>query len=343
MKYIKIIFTVVVFSTSLLLGQVFKTDISKKGTTAASFLSISQGARATAMGSAAVGISGGDASALYYNPAAIAKIDGMSIAFDHTSWFADINYNYLAASFNFGSMGALGFSFTSSDVADMQVTTINEQQGTGEYFTVKDVAVSLAYAIQLTDNFSIGFNPKFIQQTIWKTSATGFGLDLGVQYVTPFDDIVLAMSITNFGTKMQLEGTSTTILYDYDEANTGNNDKIPANLATAEWALPLNFRVGLAYEPIQTENVNLLVAIDAMHPSDNYESVNVGGELRLYNFIALRGGYKSLFLDESEETFTFGIGLQQRFVGNLGINFDYGFQSFGRLENIQKFTVGLSF
>jgi hypothetical protein len=45
-------------------AQQFKSDVSKKGTTAASFLSISQGARAAGMGSAFVAVAD-DWSAMY--------------------------------------------------------------------------------------------------------------------------------------------------------------------------------------------------------------------------------------------------------------------------------------
>ena len=121
----------------------------------------------------------------------------------------------------------------------MKVTTIDKPEGTGETFTAKDVVFSLAYAINLTENFSIGFNPKMVYQSIWQMDATAFAIDMGVQYRTPFDGMILAMSISNFGTKMQLSGNSNLVLYDSDPANSGNNGKIPAYLKTSASALPL--------------------------------------------------------------------------------------------------------
>ena len=188
-------------------AQNFVSDVSKKGTTAAQFLSISQGARASGMGSAYVAVSD-DPTAIFWNPAGLAKLEGGAVVFDHSSWIADIKYNFVAASYNLGTYGSLGISFLSSSIEDMKVRTIADPEGTGETFSVSDAMFSIAYAINLTDNFSIGFNPKFINQKIWKTNATAFAIDMGVQYVTPFDGIVLAMSISNFGTKMKLEGNS---------------------------------------------------------------------------------------------------------------------------------------
>ena len=343
MKFILFKITVVVIFYSIVaLPQSPDEGVSKRGTSAATFLSIGQSARAIAMGSAFVGVQG-DPSSMYWNPAGIASIPGTSILFDHTNWFADIGYNFLAATYSIEGFGTLGLSIIVSDIGEMDVTTINEPDGTGQTFSATDFAVSLAYAIRLTDNFSLGFNPKIIYQSIWNTEATAFAFDMGVQYRTPFDDMILAMSISNFGTKMQLTGNSSLILYDEDPNSGGNNDKIPAYLETGEWALPLIFRVGLAYEPIKSEQHSLTLAVDALHPSDNYESMNIGAEYTFMNIFSIRGGYKSLFLEDSEESFALGFGLQKQIIGNVTLYFDYAYQDFGRLSDIQKFTFAMSF
>ena len=174
-------------------------------------------------------------------------------------------------------------------------------------------------------------------------SATSFAVDLGVQYITPFDGLVLAASMSNFGSKMKMEGNSSLVLYDPDNTTTGNNGNIPAYLETEEWELPLLFRVGLAYQPINTETHCLTLALDAAHPSDDYESINAGFEYTFDKFLSLRAGYKSLFLKDSEESFTFGFGVQQRLVGNILLKVDYAYADFGRLKEIQKFSLGIAF
>ena len=220
-------FAIILLSITSLFAQDIVTDVSKRGTTAATFLSIGQGTRAAGMGSAFVALAD-DPSALYWNPAGITKVNGVGFIVDHTMWIADIDYNFLGLTYNLGDLGSLGVSFTTSSYGDMRVTTIDQPNGTGETFTANDASFSVAWAIQLTDNFAIGFNPKFVYQSIWKTSSTAVAIDMGVQYVTPFDGIVLGMSISNFGTKMQLEGNSALVLYDPDPNSSGNNGNIPA-------------------------------------------------------------------------------------------------------------------
>jgi hypothetical protein len=339
MKYLVTAFLIAAVSAN---GQTFKTNVSKKGTTAASFLSISQGARAMAMGSAFVAVVD-DPSALYYNPAGITDIYGGSALVENTQWLAETQYNFVAGTFTVDGFGSLGISFTSSSIDEMKVTTVDNPDGNGEMFGVSDVAFGVTYALKLTDKFSIGFNPKYIYQKIWKMSASAVAIDVGVKYITPFDGIVLGMSISNFGTKMQMSGNNANVLYDPDQSSLGNNDRIPASLSMGQWALPLNFKVGLAYKVFNSDMHSLLVAVDASHPSDDYESVDIGGEYVFNNFLAFRGGYQSLFLNEAEEGMTLGIGVKQNITGTVQFSFDYAYQDFGRLKNVQKFAVGILF
>ncbi|KUO59105.1 MAG: PorV/PorQ family protein [Ignavibacteriaceae bacterium] len=339
---IKAVLILLTFVFTINAQQDIVSNVSKKGTTAAPFLSIAQGTRASGMGNAYVGVAD-DPSALFWNPAGLTKVAGTAVTFERTNWIADINYNFFAASYNLGDYGALGVSFISSEMDEMKVRTIDEPEGTGETFRANDVVISLGYAISLTENFSIGFNPKFIQQSIWKMSASAFAIDMGVTYVTPFDGIVLAMSISNFGTKMKLDGTSSLVLYDPDPTSSGNNGNIPSYLQTDEWELPLNFRVGLAYDVIKSDMHRLLLAVDAMHPSDDYESLNVGGEYTFNDMFSIRGGMKSIFLEDSEESFAVGVGIKQMLLGNLTFKIDYSYSDFGRLKDVQKFSLTVMF
>jgi hypothetical protein len=324
-----------------LAAQTFKTDVSKKGTTAAPFLAISQGARATSMGSAFVAVAD-DQSAMYWNPAGLATINS-GVIFDHTTWFADIGYNFIGGSINLGSMGSIGLSLTTSSIADIPVTTVKDPEGTGDVYSVSSVALGIGYALRLTDNFSIGFTPKYIYERIWKMSSSAFAFDIGAKYNTPFKGIILGVSITNFGQKMHMAGQNAVVLYDADPLATGNNGRVPAELSTDQWALPTTFRLGVAYEALRNESHALTLAVDAMHPSDDYESVNVGGEYTFMDFVSFRGGYKALGLKETEESYTLGLGVRQRFIGNLMLSADYCYAAFGRLGNIQKVTVGMTF
>jgi hypothetical protein len=225
---------VIIVSSLLIAAQAFPQGtggVSKRGTTAAPFLSVPQGARALAMGGAFVAVAN-DPSAMYWNPAGLSDLPGVQFMFDHTYWIADLQYEYVGATVNMGTAGTVGLNVTASNYGEMKVTTVDQQEGTGEVFNVTDLAIGLSYGLRLTEEFSIGFNPKFIYQTIWKMNASAVALDIGIRYVTPFKGITLGMAVSNFGTKMKMTGNSALIIYQQDPASGGINNKIPAELAT---------------------------------------------------------------------------------------------------------------
>lgn len=317
-------------------------QVTKVGTTAAKFLSIPVGARAVGMGGAFVAVAN-DASALYWNPSGIALLNQAEAIFSHSEWIADINFNYGAITVPVTGFGTVGISFTSLSLSEMERTTVQQPDGTGEFFSAGSFAIGVSYARNLTDWFSIGGTVKYVNEHIWNSSAVGMGVDVGTLFSTPFHGVKFGATISNFGTKLKIGGEDLLVQKDISEDN-GNNPNINANLTTDEFDLPLLLRIGVAYEPIVTENQQLTLVVDAAHPNDNSESINLGAEyVGLNKLLALRGGYKALGARDSEEEFTVGGGLNYMIQEGLRVKFDYAFEKFGRLDNIHKFTVGILF
>lgn len=343
MRKVFILLTLSLFiSYSNLHAQIFR-DITKVGTTAGQFLKIGPGARALSMGGAYVGVSD-DIYAVYYNPAGVAINQGNGqAAFSHTQWLADISYDFAAASINVESVGTLFMSITSLRVPEEKVRTFEFPDGNGQFWDASSVSFGIGFARSLTDRFSIGFHAKYIQEAIWSTSARGFALDVGTYYVTPFNDLVIGASITNFGTKMQLDGRDIQINYDPNgDQSTGPNN-VPAKFAMDEYDLPLTFRIGFSMDVFKSRYLRVKTAFDATHPNDNVEYANVGVEFAYDELLFIRGGYKSLFMTDSEQSLTLGAGLKYEMAPGLNINVNYGYGDYGRLKNIQYFDVGIIF
>ncbi len=315
---------------------------SKVGSTAAPFLSIGIGPRAIAMGGAFIATAN-DVTSLYWNPAGAARMNNSGALFAHSRWFADISYNWAGAVINIGDAGVIGLSITSLDYGDMELTTLREPEGTGGTFGASDLAMSISYAKALTEQFSIGGSVKYISQRIWNSSASTVAVDLGVLFQSDFAGIRIGASITNLGGSMQISGKDLNVQHDIDPTIYGNNDQILATLNTDSWPLPLTFKIGLAADVLDIENHRITVAVDALHPSDNDESLNVGMEYHLLNLISLRAGYKSLFLTNTEEGLTLGFGINYDFTESFGLSIDYAYQAFGLLNNTQHFAIGVAF
>jgi len=315
---------------------------SKVGTTALPFLGISVGPRATAMGSAFTGVAT-DATALYYNPGGVAQLTHSQFQVAHTNWLVGTNLTWLGFIYKLDNANSIGLSFTQLDYGEEQVTTVLQPEGTGERWGASDIAIALTYARNLTDRFSIGGNFKYLQQKILNESASAVAVDVGLLFVTQFNDMKLGMSISNFGTDIKLEGRDLLHRVDLDPEALGNNETIVANLKTDSWTLPLFFRVGLSMDVLKNRYSRLTFAVDALRPSDNTEILNVGGEFAFNNMFFLRGGYKSLFRDNSEEGLTFGAGINFSFGSNVSWGLDYCFMDFGLFETIHMFGVNISF
>lgn len=338
-------FTISLMITILTIANLqggFVKNVSKVGTTSAPFLEIEAGARAIGMGGAFVAIAN-DASAIYWNPAGMTKLKRNEVFLNHTEWLADINYDFASLVMKLDHASAIGVSYTGINMGDMEIRTILEPEGTGELFSVNDMAIGLSYARNLTDRFSIGFNGKYIHQTIYHMSASAIAVDIGTLFKTRFHDMTIGMCISNFGNKMTLRGKDALVKHDIDILKEGNNDRINAHLDTDSWSLPLLLRIGIAFDVMNTSISRLTVAADAMHPSDNLESVNIGFEFALKEFLFLRGGYTNLLLDDGEESFAMGGGIHYGIRGFASLNFDYAFSDFGILNNVHRFSIGLSF
>lgn len=315
---------------------------TKVGSTAAPFLNIGIGPRAVGMGGAFVATAN-DVTSLYWNPAGASRIETSEAMFTNLKWFADINYSWAAAMLNLGDMGNVGLSVGYLDYGNIEVTTLAEPKGTGEYYSPYDMSFALTYAYNLTDRFSIGANFKYLNQKIWNTTANGIAVDVGVLFLSDIYGLRIGAAITNFGTDMQLDGKDLFVQYDINGQIYGNNDQILAKLNTDSYPLPLTFKVGVAMDVVNIENHKLTLAADAYHPNDNAESLNLGMEYTAFDVISLRGGYKSLFLDNSEEGLTLGVGLKYDITPTLGLIFDYAYQDFGILDHTQQFAFGIKF
>jgi len=331
-----------ILSIGVLHAQIFR-DITKVGTTAGQFLKIGPGARALAMGGTYVGVSD-DIYAVYYNPAgvAISKGNGQA-AFNHTQWLADISYDFAAASLNVPEIGTLFLAVTSLRVPEEKVRTFEFPEGNGQFWDAGSVSFGVGFARSLTDRFSIGFHAKYIQESIWSTSARGFALDVGTYYVTPFNDLVIGASVSNFGTKMELDGRDIQINFDPNSDPTTGPNNVPAKFAMDQYDLPLTFRIGFSMDVVKTRYIRVKTAFDATHPNDNVEYANAGVEFVYDELVFLRGGYKSIFLDNSEQSFTLGAGVNYELSPGLNLNVNYAYGDYGRLKNIQYFDIGIVF
>ncbi len=322
---------------------------SKVGTTAAQFLGIAVGPKASAMGSAYVAAPG-DASSIYWNPGAIAQSEGSEFTFSNTDWLVGTKFRWFGFTMNMDGENAVGVQVTQLDYGEDDVTTVAAPDGTGERWSAADLAVGFTYARRLTDRFSIGGSAKYISERIWNETASNITFDAGLLYVTDFNNMRLGMSMSNFGGDLQLDGRDLYNTVDVDPADAGSNKTLVGKLKTDAWPMPLLFRVGIAMDVVNNQTIRGTIAVDALRPSDNTESLNVGAEIGWQGMLFLRGGYKSLFAKEGpfdkqdqQDGLSLGAGARVKMEGIGAVEVNYAFNKFGVFGNLNTIALSLGF
>lgn len=157
------------------------------------FLSLGVSARAFGM-SGAVVASSDDVTAGFWNPAGLVHMeDDKQLSFMHASYFAGIaNYDYGAFATGFKDKAKLGVSFVRFGVDNIPNTLDLIRNGQIDYnristFSAVDYAFLLSYAQKTqTEGLSIGANAKIVHRRAGQfATAWGFGIDAGIQYVSP--------------------------------------------------------------------------------------------------------------------------------------------------------------
>jgi len=335
-----------------------QAQFSKVGTSGAQFLKIGVGSRATSMAGAFVA-NASDASALYWNPAAISKFNANSLIVSYTDWFADVSNNFVGFVAPMGAAGSIGVSATYLGMGKMLVTTVDDPEGTKDFhFGAYSMAAAFSYARNMTDRLQLGVTFKYVREAIWDMSASGFAIDVGTLYHTGFRSLRFAMVIQNFGPSMTFHGGHL-----YEKIPRFGNDKIRTTyeMKASPYPLPITFRLGAAYDLMDSQLGKLTMEVDGVHWNDNFEQGNFGAEYTWNHVFSLRAGYAYLpekpvrwlsierkgqnnwtTRTHTDNGFTAGMGLKYN-LGGMKASFDYSYNAYQFLNDVNQFTFILSF
>lgn len=320
MKTIKILGILLLLSAS-----VFAGDIARKGTTGADQLLIPVGSRGIATGGAMLSTITGLES-IYYNPAGLNLQEGSEAMFSYMNYIADINVTYFAAGTNLGDMGSIALSYKTLDFGKIPITTIEFPDGTGYTYSPSFLTLGLTYSKIITDRISVGTNLKLISETIENTSATGFVVDVGVQYRFN-NQLSIGASLKNVGTNMTYSGSDLVQHTSVPGSDPGTGSGTFAIVAE-EFQIPSYFELSAAYKLQFNEQNNLLLGSAFTANNALEDKMNFGLEYAFMNTLFLRGGYSHLIENNQNSIFGFtaGVGVNYN-VSDIGITFDYAFRS----------------
>ncbi|NQT26148.1 PorV/PorQ family protein [candidate division KSB1 bacterium] len=328
-----------------------QTSSNRVGTTAANFLELGFDPQGTAMGDACVSTVN-NLSSIYWNPAGLGFMEHNEVYFSYQSWLVDTHTYLVAAGFVAPSLGTFAISVMGMNYGEMEVTTLELQEGTGEKFTPADMAINLSYARNLTSWFGFGATVKYIHSSIFHSTASATAVDMGAIIKTGFfsssndkEGLRIGMSLSNYGTRMRYGGLDLLRSIDISPDETGNYKDVEVEFKTDSWELPLLFRVGISLDPIVLTKHRLTLAADALHANNNNESVNLGAIYTLsmpgLGKVFLRGGYRGMFMENSEFGPTYGFGFLLQTMPKRAIQLNYAFRDIGLLGTTH--VMGFSF
>ncbi len=331
-KFVTMKIRIIIF-VALLIGSTMtklNAEIKKVAQSGYQFLKIDADARAAAMGGAFI-LVGTGASSMFYNPAGMTE-QPVSIDFfsTQTNWLADIGYYTLGVTKKLGNFGVIGFSMQTSDYGSIIGTRVADNTAgfieTGN-IEVEALAMGVSFAKSLTDSFSVGGQVKFVSQSLGNTlmpdgaeksnKTDGLAYDFGTIYYPGIKSFRFGMGVRNFSKNFKYE-----------------DDSFP---------LPLTFTMGVALDVMDFvgsfgENHNLLVEVDAVHPIDYTERVNMGIEYGFKKIFFLRGGYK---FNHDTEGLSLGVGFSIRLIG-LMTKLSYSFNDAGSFSPVNRISIGIS-
>lgn len=310
------------------------TDFTKTGSVGAQFLKIGVGSRYQGLGEASVAVVD-DAYSMYWNPAGLANISGTSVEFTNVNWITDVVLNYVGFGTYIEDVGTLGFSATLLTMGDMEITTVDQPDGTGEMFDASSFSLSAGFARNLTTRLAFGGSIKYVYEKIYNESASGFAFDFGTQLRTGYKSLRIGMNIANLGAEMKFSGPDLLGTLDSESGSTPN-----AAVEVDGFELPLTFRLGMAFDLIDNVDNRWTMALEAKHPNDDEQQASIGSEYCFQQKYFLRAGYK---LNYSEQGLSFGGGLRTPLSEKTTLAIDYSWADFENLDSVHRFSVGFRF
>ncbi|MCI0329987.1 MAG: PorV/PorQ family protein [candidate division Zixibacteria bacterium] len=276
-----------VLSAWLAVGSISSIAFGREGSSGTSSLFLlGAGTRAMGMGGSFVSVAD-DASAVFWNPAGLARLSFGELGFSHVTLPEGSEYDFAGLAYPTVKAGsfALGFLRVGTDgifsrderAVDMGSVSFSETQ------------ILLAYGHSLFKFIHVGGSFKLYGQSLAGFSANAAGADVGV-LVEPHEGLF-------FGVNAQDVVSSDLKLKDSKES------------------IPRNFKAGASYLlPLRQSLVGIRAAVDAEKSEDAPVAWHAGAEMSYRGSFFIRGGY-------DREDLTFGVGLA---YNRLGL--DYAFK-----------------
>jgi hypothetical protein len=273
------------------------------------FLELGVGGRPSAMGEAYTSIAM-DATAVYWNPAGLARMQGIEVSLAHAEWFEGVRHEYVGAGMRMGRH-AIGGSFSGVFAGSMDRRDGRGRQiGTYGYY---DMAAAFSYAYEAHHDIWVGGTLKYLREGIDQHSGNGFATDFGFQWATPWEGVMAGAALRHLGPGITVNAEET---------------KLPTVLQGG-----FSFRRRLL-----SSGGTILVSVEARKSREDDTNLLYGADYIFPQGISVQAGYRS-GMDSAD--FSFGARLSRGMY-----TFSYAYVPYSDLVDVgdtHRLSLDISF
>ncbi len=292
MKKLFRILTVITLTTFVAAPQMMAGNDNRRGTAGATELLINPWARNSGWG----GVNTANArglDALFTNVAGLSFVQSTEVTYTNTMYLggkktgASINSFGLAR--RLGDAAVLGAYVMAMGVGDLDVTRVESPEaGSNGTFSPSIMNLNVAFAYSFTNTIHGGFNLKVVSESTADVSASGVGIDAGIQYVTgENDELKFGIALKNIGPAMSFSGTGMSFSVIND-----NGNPMSVEFRKADMELPTLLSIGVSYDFL-IEHWDQRITLAGNFTSNAFLRDNyvLGLEYSLLNRFQLRGAF----------------------------------------------------
>ena len=269
------------------------------------------GARAGAMGETGVA-SAVDVTAVHWNPANLADVDGTEMAVQHSEYLGLFRRESLALS-HATRIGTFGLSLNGFYSDELERTEIEGSGAAAGTFRPYGAAAGLSFARSFPA-FTLGATVKFVHENIDAYNGSSYAFDLGIAHQATIEGLRLAASVQNLGPAVTLNEEDT--------------------------ALPRTIRGGASYRPAipgQEWLERFQFAAEVVAPNDGNSRLHAGAEVRIHESFAVRAGHRFSYDVWGS---TFGAGFRR---GPLVLDYAFMDNSVDAFDTTHRISLRLAY
>ncbi len=238
-------------------GTIDTETARAQGESAVPFLLIAPNSRAAGIGETGTG-SVDDASAIFWNPGALAFMSGQEVTLTHANWLpqfglSDLFYEYANYRNNIEDIGGtVGASVTYLNLGEfIRTNSSGIEEGR---FKAYELAVTLGYATRAFNDLGLGFNARYIRSAL-SPLGTGGEKGSGIANTVSFDIAMMWRP-----SDLDIAWLDKKFSFGFNLSNLG--PKVTYIDAAQADPLPTNLRLGFGYKLLEDEFNSLTYSVD---------------------------------------------------------------------------------